>query len=273
VKRKQANTVLALARIGFAAKGFVYVLVGILAAKAALGASAPAGSEGALRTIELQPFGQALLGLTALGLAAYALWRLVSAFLNPDGDRALKRVAHGGAALVYAGLAFEAGRMVLGGAGGSAGGGSAGAGASSSGEQRAAHWTGEVLGMPLGPLIIGAVAAGIAAYGLYQLYKAWTADVGDELELTAVSQKARRAIIAVGRAGLAARGIVLILIGWFLANAAMQADAGEVRGLGGALRALEGKAYGPVLLGVVAVGLVAYGVYQFVRARYRRLSA
>jgi Domain of Unknown Function (DUF1206) len=272
VRREQARTVRAIARVGFAAKGVVYVLVGILAAKAALGAGAPEGSEGALRTIELQPFGQVLLGLTALGLVAYVLWRLVSAVLNPDGESAVKRVAHAGAALVYAGLAFEAGRMALGTGGGSTGGG-AGTGASSSGEQRAAHWTGEVLGMPFGPLIIGAIAVGIAAYGVYQLYKAWTADVGDELELTTVSQRARRTIIAIGRAGLAARGIVLMLIGWFLAHAALQADAGEVRGLGGALRALEGEAYGPVLLGVVAVGLVAYGVYQFVRARYRRLRA
>jgi hypothetical protein len=276
VKRKPANTVRAIARVGFAAKGLVYVFVGILAAQAALGAGAPTGSEGALRAIEVQPFGQVLLALTALGLAAYVFWRLLSAVLNPDGDSAVKRIGHAGAALVYAGLAYEAARMALG-AGGGGGGGQAdavggGAASGSAGEQRAAHWTAEVLGMPLGPWIVGAVAAVIAGYGLYQLYKAWTADVGDELELTRVSSKARRAIFAIGRAGLAARGIVLVLIGWFLAHAALQVDAGEVRGLGGSLRALEGESYGPVLLGAVAVGLVAYGLYQFVRARHRRVG-
>jgi hypothetical protein len=199
--------------------------------------------------------------------------------VNPDGESAVKRIGHAGAALVYAGLAFEAARMAFGAgrAGGGGQAGDAGAGAAVAGgsasEQRAAHWTATVLEMPLGPWIVGAIAAAIAGYGLYQLYKAWTSDVGDELELTRVSHSARRGIIAIGRAGLAARGVVLLLIGWFLAHAALQADAGEVRGLGGSLRALEGESYGPVLLGVVAVGLVAYGLYQFVRARYRRVGA
>jgi hypothetical protein len=250
-----------VARLGFAAKGFVYTIIAILAAVAAAGSGAPEGSRGAISALKGQPFGYVLLLLIALGIASYAFWRLAAAIVNPEGKSALRRAGYLVTVVVYAGLTVEAVRLALGGRG------------SGGGEDAPTHWTARLMAQPFGAWLVGAVAIGIAAYGAYQIYKAWKADVGDELRLNALGREPRRAVMVIARAGLAARGIVFLVIGGFLASAAMHADPSEARGMAGSLEAIQQQPYGPYLLAAVAVGLLAYGLYQFVRARYQRIGA
>ena len=250
-----------LARLGFLAKGAVYVLVGALAAAAAAGSGAAQGSEGALQSLLSEPFGRVILGLIALGLAGYATWRFASAILNPEHDGTAKRIFHFGTGVVHTGLALASARMALSGRGG--GGDS---------DQRAVHWTAEVMARPLGGIAVALAGALVAGYGLQQLYRGFTADLDDQLDLGRLRPGRARWVVTIARTGLAARGVVFALIGVFLIIAAVQSDPAEARGLGGALRTLEQQPYGPWLLALVALGLIAYGIYQLVRARYRRID-
>lgn len=249
-----------LARLGFLAKGAVYILVGALAAAAAFGSGAAQGSEGALQSLLGEPLGRVILGIVALGLAGYAIWRFATAILNPENDGTAKRIFHFGTGLVHTGLAIAAARMALSGGGG---GGSS--------DQRAVHWTAAVLARPLGGIAVAIAGALVAGYGLQQVYRGFTADLDDQLELGRMRAARAGWVVTIARTGLVARGVVFGLIGLFLIIAAVQSDPEEARGLGGALRTLQQQPYGPWLLALVALGLIAYGIYQLVRAKYRRI--
>lgn len=248
-----------IARTGFVAKGVVHVLVGMLAAGAAMGDGRAEGSQGALRSIDTGLAGAALLALVAAGLVCYAIWRLVSAIANPEGDHAGKRTVHFLSGFIYTSLAVEAGRLALSGARGSSG-------------NNAPHWTAEVMSRPFGGWAVAIAGAGLVLFGLYQLYRGFTAHVTKHLDLARATSRKVDWIERSGRAGIAARGVVFGLMGVFLIQAALHRDPSEARDLGGALRALEQQTYGSWLLAVVAAGLVAYGLFQFVHARHRRLA-
>ena len=250
-----------LARLGYAAKGVVYILVGLLALQAARGSQQATDSGGALRSILSQPFGQILLGIVALGLAGYTLWRWVAALLNPEGEKMAKRAGYAVSGIVHIGLTLTAVRLAMGSGGNRR-----------SGDQAASRWTAEVMSHPMGKWLVALAGIVIAGYGLQQLYHAYTVKLDKQLALGELSGDMRNWVVRIGRAGLAARGVVFGIIGLFLLLAALRTDPGEARGLGGALQALEQQPFGPWLLGVVAIGLMAYGIYELVRARYRRIQ-
>lgn len=256
-RRRAAPWVELLARAGYAAKGIVYILVGGLAASAALRGGGTEGSEDALAQLSGAPFGRVLLGIIALGLAGFVVWRLVGATLNPENDGAGRRAFYVVSALVYGGLAMEAGRLSL-----EAGGGGEGD-----------HWTRTLMAQPFGPWLVVLAGAAVALFGLQQIWRGFTADIDDRLALSALSSRARAWAIRTGRLGLGARGVVLAIIGAFMVGAGLSADPASARGVGGALSAVRGQPYGRWLLAAVALGLVAYGVYGLVRARWRRIRA
>jgi hypothetical protein len=252
-----------LARLGYATEGAVYALIGLLAAGAAFGAGGrTTGQRGAFEIVAKSPFGSILLSLIALGFLGYALWRSVQAIMDPDGEgtdvKALgKRVGYGVSALVYASLAFSAVGLVLGTA--SDGGGSTD------------DWTALVLSWPLGQVLVVGVGAAVVGVGLHELYQAYEANFLEYLKLDEMGEKARQWTERWGRLGIAARGIVLGIVGAFLIRAALEYDPQEARGLGGALQTLVQQPLGPWLLGAVALGLVAYGLFMLSVARYRHI--
>ncbi|HET8625751.1 MAG TPA: DUF1206 domain-containing protein [Gemmatimonadales bacterium] len=256
------------ARAGYLAKGVVYLLIGLLAFQAAAGAGgAVTGPEGAFFTLLQQPLGRVLLGLTAVGLSGYAVWRLFCAAFDPERreehvKRIFVRIGYAGSGLAHAALALEAGRLALG-----RGGGGGGAG------ERAESWTARVLDAPLGPWIVGAVAIGIAVYGVAQIVRGMGRKVEERLRLGELAPDERRLVIRVGRVGHVARGIVFGIIGVLLMRAALDHNPQEAGGLGDALATLARQPYSPFLLGGVALGLAAYGAYQLVKARYRVIAA
>lgn len=255
--RSAAPWVEMLARLGFAAKGAVYIMMGLIAASAAFtGGGRTAGSSGALATLADSTWGRLALGLIAVGLGGYVLWRALSAALNPEHEKAGARAFYAVTAVIYAGLALEAGRLAMGQIG--------------RGDDGAAHWSSELMSQPFGQLLMGVVGLGVLLYGLQQIWHGWRVDLDERLEMSSMSRSARGWTTRLGRFGLAARGVVFTIIGGFFLVAAIQSDPSEALGIGGALGMMRRI---PWLLGIVALGLVAYGLYQLVRARYRRIRA
>jgi hypothetical protein len=242
----------------------VYVLVGVLSVQAALsGGGKTAGQEGALQTILPAPLGRTLLGLVALGLLGYAMWRLFQGVLDPDGEGGdarglIKRADHVVNGFFHAALAVSVGRVALGSGGGGGGGPD--------------DWTATLLQQPFGRSLVGVVGAGMLAIGLFQFYRAYDAKFMEKLKPGEMNPRERRWTRRAGRLGHVARGVVFLVIGVFLAQAALQSDPDDVRGLGGALSALAAQPFGPYLLGLVALGFVAFGLFMFVVARYRRIQ-
>ncbi len=266
--RVNANqpAVIFLGRLGYLAKGLVYIIIGGLAALAALGnGGATTDRKGALQTIADQPFGKFLLIVVAFGLLCYAMWSLVRAAADTENKGSdpkgiAQRLFYGGVGISYALLALGAIKLVT---------GNPNTGKSS--DANAQDWTAEFLKQPFGvPLVVigGLVVIGI---GGYQLYRAYKTDFKKHLDLSSCSATLRTWIVRFGQMGLAARGIVFGVIGIFLIVAALKNDATQAKGLGGALQELSTQPFGQLLLALVALGLIAFGVYSWAEARYRRM--
>jgi hypothetical protein len=247
------------ARLGFASRGIVYIIMGWLAIQLARGLSGSnADTSGAFRSLLHAPLGRMLLAVIAAGLACYTLWRLYAAVANPERDGIGKRLHHVWIAIVHIVLTAAAARMAwTNGSGGQ------------SGDQDTIAWTSRAMSLPVGRWIVIGTGIGLALYGIYQLYRAAKADLDDMLDLSDLEPKRRLLLRRISRFGLAARGIVFILIGVFVSKAGWEYDATEARGFSGSLEAMRGAPYGPWLLGIIAFGIASYGVYSLVRARYR----
>lgn len=244
-----------LARLGYAAKGVVYLIIGVLAVEGGVAG----GSRSALIQINQQPFGRVLLTLVAIGLLAYAIWRFVHGITDPEneGDDAkalAKRAGYVASGVVYGALAFSAAQIAFGNGGGNG----------------AQHWTAEVLDLAFGRWLVGLAGVGVILGGLHQLQQAITAKFKEDFALSEINPEQERWAVRAGRAGHAARTVVYLIIGWFLMQAALTYSSSEVGGLGEALSTLQQQPYGRWLLGAAGVGLVCYGIYCFVLARYRK---
>ncbi len=266
ISRAAEGWIVPLARFGYAAKGVVYVLVGALAALAAFNEGGrTTNSRGALEQILYRPYGRFLLGVVVVGLAGYAIWRWVQAATDTEnkglGAKGLAvRIGYAVVGLIYASLAYSAVQMIL------------GSGAGSGGNREASQeWTARLLAQPFGRWLVGAVGLGVIAFAVYQLYKAYAAKFREKLKLDEMSERTETLATRAGQVGLAARSVVFGIVGIFLLQAALHSDANEARGLSGALRALEQQPFGAWVLGSVALGLVTYGLFMFVLARYRRI--
>jgi hypothetical protein len=257
--RDAAPWVETMARFGYAAKGTVYAVIGFLAAQAAFTSGGKTtDGKGALVTIIQQPFGRFLLGLVLLGLIGYVIWRLVQAFMNPENKGALTRAGFFVSAMGYGGLAIAAGKLVM--------------GAGKPGGDTAQSATAQLMSQPLGQWMVAIVGLIFAGLGISQIVKGWKADFHEQLKVTEMSPTERKYADITGRVGLISRGIVFGIIGLFLVQAARTANPKEAKGIGDALRMLEKQAYGPWLMGLVALGLIAYGIFMFVEARYRHIE-
>ncbi|WP_017730589.1 DUF1206 domain-containing protein [Nafulsella turpanensis] len=261
-RRNAADWIETYARIGIAAKGVVYVLIGVLAAMTVFGAGGENnGKNGAFRTILEQPFGKILLGIVIIGLLGYVGWRMIQAFKDPErnGDDTkgiTKRTGFFISGLVYLFLAFSALRLLL---------PSLSNGSSGGGRQLLVA---KMLQQPFGQWLVGIAAVIIIGKGIFQLYKAYTGKFKNKIKKHEMSREEKATFMRAGRIGYTARGIVLGIIGYFLLRAALQSDASEAQGTEGALNFLSTTG-GPYLMAAVAIGLACYGIFMFVKSKYR----
>ena len=252
-----------LARLGYVAKGVVYVVIGFLALREALGAGGKTTDPtGAMASIGSQPFGGVMLALLAAGLACYALWKLVQGVLDADGKGSdprgiLRRAGFVGSAAIHGALAFTAAQSIF--------------GAEDSAED-AATASALAYGPPLGQILVWIVGLGVIGVGLYQLDAAAKAKFREDLRLSRMSDAGDRWVTRAGRVGTAARALAIGVAGAFLLLAAYQSDPSETRSLGAALEAVQHRPYGSLMLGAIAVGLLVYGAFMFAIARYRRID-
>jgi hypothetical protein len=255
-----------LARFGYAAKGVVYIVVGAMAMMAALGAGGDTtDTGGALQEIETKPFGKVVLGVVAFGLIGYVLWRWLQALADTEGKGTkLKgiaiRIGYACSGLVYAGMSYTAAKILI----------DVGEPDSSSEVQQ--RWTERLMAMPYGSWLIELTGACVVGFGLYQIYKGLRAKFRKRLKLGEMGKAKDNWATWSGRIGYAARGVVFSIIGIFLIQAARRYDPAQTKGLDEVLGTLGRQTYGTLLLGVIAAGLVAYGFYMLVEARYRRIN-
>ncbi|PRH76534.1 hypothetical protein C6N75_25130 [Streptomyces solincola] len=245
-------------RWGFAAKGVIYLLVGVLAVRVAFGENdgRQADRGGALAEVAEKPLGSVVLWAVGVGLVGMALWQLSEALW---GTKTGKRLLSAGRCVFYAFVAFS----VLAFAAGSGGGGSS--------DQQSQDVTARAMELPAGRWLVGAVGVGIAIAGVVNAVRAAMRSYHKHLKLGEMSRRARQAVDVTGVAGGIARGLVFIAAGGFAARAAWVYDPDQAKGVDDTLRSFAATPAGPWLLVAVAVGLALYGVFCFAMARWRRV--
>lgn len=256
-----------LARVGFASKAMLYIVVGVLAVRAAAGIGGRmTGTKGALREIVDHPFGKTLLLLMGVGLLGYALWRVIQGFADPerkgtDAKGLALRGSYVGRGVLHGYLAVQAFRIAT-----ERDGGSQDGAAAKQASSQAMH-------LPFGEWLVILGGAGVVCFGLYQVYRAWASKLDEQLDFPRLRREAGEWAVPVSRFGIAARGVVFIMIGTLLVAAGRRHDPSQAGGIGEAFAALERAPYGRAVLLVVALGMVAYGAYVAIQARYRHIKA
>lgn len=237
------------ARSGLVARGLMWLTIGLLAGDLALGGHDRADKSGALETLKNQPLGVPLLVVVALAFAAHAVFRLLDAAVGEEG---WKRLWQLGRAVVYGFLAGSTIALLV----------------SGPSKEDATRPTARVMSWPAGRTIVGLVGAGVVIAGIVMAVRGVRQDFSDKLS---VPRKRRDLVERIGMAGLLGRGLVYALIGSFLVEASLRFQPQKAKGLDAALKALARQPFGSVLLWVAVAALLAYALWSFCEARYRKL--
>ncbi|WP_300676484.1 DUF1206 domain-containing protein [Nocardioides sp.] len=241
------------ARVGFVVNGLLHLLIGWIALQVAFGGhrsgNGKADQSGALSTLADNTLGHVLLWVAVAGFLGLALWQLTETITGAElGDK----IKAGAKTVVYLAVGWTALTFARG-------------GSSSSGRQ-SRTFTARLLDAPMGVVLVVVIGLAVVAVGAYHVYKGVTTGFLDEL-----TEHPGLTVVRLGQVGYVAKGVALAVVGCLFVGAALRHDPHEASGLDGALRTLREAPAGQALLAVVAVGLMAYGLFSFARARYARL--
>ncbi len=254
----------ALTRLGYAVRGVIYVTIGAIAFQAATGkATSPADQIGAIAALGRLPSGRIILWVILIGLAAYALWGVVRAIMDPfhkgsDTSGLLARAGYVVSAVTYAFFALTTYGLLR---GSGTGGGSA----------QTIQFVSRLMQGPGGRLLVAAIGLAVLLGGLYQIYAGITMNFEPRLSSYVMSSDELRTAKQMGKIGTAVRGVVIGIMGAFLVLAATSADPSKARGFSGALDFLGHTPFGLWVLGIVAAGLIFLGIYSLMSAAWFRL--
>ena len=239
-------------RLGFGAKGLLTIIVGVLALRHALGRGGElTGQEGAIRSLSDQPLGRVTIAALGGGLAAYALWMFLAAFVDPErkgrGFAGIaERIAFFVTGIAYASLAWAGFRLLLGNASGSG--------------TDLHDLAASVLTPVAGRWLVGLVGATVMIAGILQMRLGITAGFRENLRAD-LSKLVRAATIVSGRIGYLALAVLSLLVGFSFVRVALEYDPSEAAGWDEALGVISTFGQGAWALGAVAAGLILYGVY------------
>ncbi|MEZ5232626.1 MAG: DUF1206 domain-containing protein [Acidimicrobiales bacterium] len=255
-----------IGRIGWAAKGVVYLLVGVLAMSLALdGASSDedASTGGAIASIAERPFGNVLVVVVGIGLVLYALWRLFTVVLPGDwtGKALAERVGYLFSAVAYGSLALTIAQVARTGNGEQA---------ANQEDRMVSDWVGRLMDDTAGRWLVGLAGVVVAGVAIAFAHKAITRSFEDDLRFIPDEHR-RAAVVRSGQVGFLARAVSFALIAFFLVRAAITYNAQEVGGIDGSLRQFTDYPWGRAVVGAVAVGFGIYGLFCVLSAKYQCL--
>ncbi len=238
------------ARLGYGASGVLHLLLAYLTAQIALGdGGTQASQSGALATLAAEPVGQVLLWVIAVGFALLAVWQLTEVITRSE---TFDKAKAGGKLVLYGALAWTSFTFASGGR--------------TSSNKQTQDFTVTLMKAPAGRLLVGLLGVAVIGIAAYHVYKGWREKFLDDLQ-----EHPGRWVVIAAKVGYIGKGIALAAVGILFITAAIQQQAGTVTGMDGALRSMQDLPAGPVILLGIALGLAAYGVYSFARARYARV--
>lgn len=251
-----------LARAGYAARGLIYILMGILALRLSNGLQGSEKSpnqQGAIHELLQQPFGRFLVIALAVGLAGYAIWRFTQAIVGrtPEQGRydAKDRVAAVASGVTYSLFCWLAIGAFLG----------------RDRKTPPRRITADLLSWPGGPFLVGLAGAAFVGVGAYQAKLALSGDFEQYSKTHEMPRSIERPFFWLGRIGHAARAVIFALVGVFLVRTAFLRDAGETVGIDDALMRVLHHTWGGITVGLIGIGMVLFGVYSVMDARYRKV--
>ncbi|MGC2234860.1 MAG: DUF1206 domain-containing protein [Pyrinomonadaceae bacterium] len=255
-----------LARFGFYTKGFLFIVIGMLAVLVAIGQKGGelADPSGALTAIAEKPYGRILLIIFIVGAIGHGVWNILRGVADVDNagtnfQGIFKRILAAGIGIFYLGLALTALNLIV--------------------TERIAHRNGEIpktfamilLALPLGAILMFLIGLGIVGGGIHEFYSGVTGKYKENFRLFTLAVRHLRTINVLGVLSFTARALILILMGYFFITAAINYNANDAAGMDGALAALARSYYGKTLLFITATGLICHGVLSLYEAKYRRI--
>lgn len=261
-QEKISSMVKPIAQAGLLAKGIVYCLLGVFAFMAAFNIAGQSTTntdkEGVFSFIKEQTGGQIMLAVIALGLLCYSLWRGIQTFGDTeekgnDGKGLAARSRYLFSGLIYTSLAAYAIKMLL-------------TDKKSSGNSKQ-DMVQEILNKPFGQWLVGIAAAIMVIVGIYQVYYGLSEKYKKHADKAGKSTN-KNLLLAAGKIGYVARGIVWLIIGWLFTKAALHSNSSEAGDTSKAFSFLAEASYGSYLLAAVGFGLTCYGVFNFIRVKY-----
>lgn len=252
-----------IAQAGYTSKGIVYVLLGLLAFMAAFEFTRDneATQTGVLRFVKDLPAGTILLLLLALGLICYSIWRGIQAFYNPKNQEKkwTKRLRYLFSGLAYLALAYTALRAAF--------------ENSSDNGDRNQKLAGELMDQPLGQVLVGIAGLIFAGVGIYQIYYGLSEKYRKHVQELSLQSQHASTLLKSGKVGYISRGIVWLVIAVLFFRAALHNTANEAGSTSKAFRFIETSPLGSYLLAALGLGLIAYGIFNFIRARYEHFTS
>ncbi|RLQ95519.1 DUF1206 domain-containing protein [Falsibacillus albus] len=253
------------ARLGYFAKGFVYILIGVLSMLAAFGVGGGTkDATGAFAAVASEPYGEILLWVIAAGLAGYVSWRFIQIIFDPeekgfDMKGILIKLGYLISGIIYSGLIFKAVKIAL---------------HSSSGNSGGSKKTmlAKVMAEPFGQWAVGLVGIGIIIFGIYEFYYAFKGKFAEKFKKHKMNKHEWELGIKSGKIGLSARGVVFCIIGYFVTMTAYTAKPSDSISMDGALLKIAQQPFGQWMLAIVAIGLSLYGVFQIVKGKNRYMQ-